>query len=285
MEICFKRKVYDELHYILKKVDYEWGVYLLGDVKEDLIIIDDYIMPKQESDFGSLDVSAEEKVLMRKKYGDKCLKIVGHLHSHGRINAFWSSTDLKHQIGHINTMSRNYGVFVVISKHNDKFVIKCKVFFKEPFFHQFDDVDYFIQNEINSEKLDKLIKENIEFVTIPNKISNKSKNKEKALFNGFVTQSDFDIKRYFNEGGYNDVVFYFDGNDKAIFTEITAIQLSQINDELLNGSYGDYIGNECIMDVKRVRNGLFDLIIKSKNGEDIYYLESYFNNIFCFIGD
>lgn len=60
---------------------------------ETKIILDDLLIPPQDAKYSEVDVDGNGLIALRKEYGDKCLNIIGHWHSHHTMGCFFSSTD------------------------------------------------------------------------------------------------------------------------------------------------------------------------------------------------
>ncbi len=154
MSNLFKEKIdYFSLHY-----DLEIGGFIIGEFKEDEVYLEDLIFPKQTVSSAEVEIGAKEMVLMRKEYGDLCLKMIGQWHSHNSMGAFWSSTDDNEMIERY-MKNHDTGLFIVSSKGNHLIRIDCK----KPFYFKINNLDYSVE-EVESpltQELKKVISDKL----------------------------------------------------------------------------------------------------------------------------
>jgi len=149
-EVEISKILHDKIVWLINNYDKEIGCWLIGEIKPDKIIIEDFLIPFQEVGGASVDTSGSNLVKLRKEYGDKCKKIIGHFHSHNTMSAYWSSTDedfIKEY-----TEPRGQAVFIVSSK-SDGHRVRLEI--TKPFKLSFDELEYTIIDE-NSEVANEL---------------------------------------------------------------------------------------------------------------------------------
>ena len=93
IQIQIKRDVDDKIRWLTANYKEEISAFLTGDIKDGKIIIDGLLFPHQDVTSGSVDTDAKSLIKLRKEYGDECIRIIGHWHSHNTMGAFWSGTD------------------------------------------------------------------------------------------------------------------------------------------------------------------------------------------------
>jgi len=144
-----------KIDWLVSNYDKEIGGFLVGDWKEDSVFIDNILFPKQDVSSASIDTDGMSLIELRKEYGNECLRIVGHFHSHNTLGAFWSGDDETFMKEYSETNEKS--VFIVASTLGNK----TKVIFKKPFKLAFDlnfDVDYGV--DISEEML-KVIEDKV----------------------------------------------------------------------------------------------------------------------------
>lgn len=157
-EVKIKKELEDKLNWFTHNYDKEIGAWLIGKITENKIIIEDFLIPHQEVDCASVDTDGKSLVKLRKEYGDKCKKIIGHWHSHNTMGAFWSLDDESF----IEEFSepREIAVFIVSSK-TDRHLIRLEI--NKPLKVSLDKLDYSIafDNPKLKKELRKIIKEKV----------------------------------------------------------------------------------------------------------------------------
>jgi len=157
VEIKIHRKVRDTFEWFISNYDQEVNGWLIGEFKEDCIEIEDIIFPHQEVSGGSAETEGKNLARLRKEYGDKCTKIVGHWHSHNTMGAFWSQTDDEFIDQHMST--REKCIFIVSGR--DRHLVRLEV--RKPFKISLNDLPFKVvyNNEGLDEELQKVLKEKI----------------------------------------------------------------------------------------------------------------------------
>lgn len=131
----------NKLDILSSEYNQEIGGYITGEVKEGVIYMDDILIPTQVVTGGSVDINPGDQVGLYKKFGKKCQKILGHMHTHpGSLGCFWSDRDLV-TMKDIMTYKKFY-IFIVGS--NKKYLIKICT--KLPFKAEFDNYDLYIKS-------------------------------------------------------------------------------------------------------------------------------------------
>jgi len=104
--------------------------YLLGDIVDGVIYLKDLLIPEQAVNSVRAEISGEEQVKLRQKYGlKKMQQIIGLWHSHHTMGADFSETD---EINMAKTMEyKDLAVFIVSS--NKKHAVR--VYTNNPFKH------------------------------------------------------------------------------------------------------------------------------------------------------
>ncbi len=115
-----EKELNDKLRWFTCNYENEIGGWLTGEITEDKIIIKDLLVPRQEVSSGSVDTEGKALIELRKEYGDRCLQIIGHWHSHNTMSAFWSHTD--ETFMETFTAPRGKAVFIVSSKKDGHLV-------------------------------------------------------------------------------------------------------------------------------------------------------------------
>lgn len=94
LEVVMKKTFKEKVDWFSSEYDSEIGGFITGEIKDGKIILEDLLIPEQESGYADVNFSPQDLVKLRKDYGDKCLKIIGEWHSHHNMGLGWSSTDL-----------------------------------------------------------------------------------------------------------------------------------------------------------------------------------------------
>jgi proteasome lid subunit RPN8/RPN11 len=196
MDIQITKELNDKLK-ILGEYEFEIAGWLLGEVKDKQIYLDDLIIPEQEAGKASVDINQEGILDTLKNHKDKMKRIIGHFHTHNSMGAFWSGQDEDNMKTLIR--NKNYFVFVVISSKADegKFY-QARVIVNSPF-------------EISQEC--DLIVEDKSLDVLREKI--------KTLVSNKVKQYKPDITQY--------KTFGIDVSDPLIFTEKTTTITDYVN--------------------------------------------------------
>ena len=98
IKLVLTKKLKDKLDYLSNYDETEVSGFLTysnieQEEDEVKITLNDILIPPQKAEKCEVDVDGNGQVELRKEYGDKCLKIIGHFHSHRTMGCFFSSTD------------------------------------------------------------------------------------------------------------------------------------------------------------------------------------------------
>lgn len=132
--------LWTKIDFITRNYNIEFGGYLVGEIRAKEIFLQDLLIPSQTVSGTHVDISHEAQLDLRKKYGDKVFKIIGHWHSHHSMGAFWSGTDLNN-MSNIMT-SKKLFVFIVTSTTG----YKCRVSVREPIAYDLEDCELYIKS-------------------------------------------------------------------------------------------------------------------------------------------
>lgn len=141
-EILISKELEDKINWLVNNYDKEIGAWLIGEITNERIIIEDFLIPNQEVSGASVDTSRKALVELRKEYGDKCRRIIGHWHSHNTMGASWSTTDEDFMKEFIAPRER--AVFIV-SSQQDKHKVRLEL--TKPFKMSLDELEYKIPYE------------------------------------------------------------------------------------------------------------------------------------------
>lgn len=101
-----------KINFIAQTYDFEVGGYLIGEVKNGEVYLQDLLIPpKQGVSPGNVFITPAAQVDLRRRYGDKVFKIIGHWHSHHKMSAYFSGTDEANMAGIMER--KNFFVFIV----------------------------------------------------------------------------------------------------------------------------------------------------------------------------
>jgi len=136
------KEIEDKIEWFTHNYPEEISGWLVGEIKPNLITITDILFPYQEVGGASVDTTPQALIKLRKEYGDKCLSIVGHWHSHNTMGNFWSTTD--------DTFIKEYmeqrekAIFIVSSKSNGS---RLRVEVRNPISMSIDCCEYFVMSD------------------------------------------------------------------------------------------------------------------------------------------
>lgn len=105
-----------KMEYISNNINVELGAYLTGEVKDGEIYLEEMMIPDQTISGTHVNITPDAQINLRRKYGEKVFKILGHWHSHHKMGCFWSGTDLDNMRNII--LNKKFFVFVVSSLSN-----------------------------------------------------------------------------------------------------------------------------------------------------------------------
>ena len=128
IEIILEDEVKRKIDTALSEFPIEVMGYLTGSKTEYGFIVDDLLIPYQVCTGGSADVTGKDLLRMRQEYGEeKCKKIIGHFHTHGKGKKFWSGIDENQQKEYSKT--RKDTLFIVGGSDG----LLCRVVVTAPF--------------------------------------------------------------------------------------------------------------------------------------------------------
>lgn len=158
-EIIINREVEKRISWLTRNYENEISAWLGGEIKEDKIIIDDLLFPEQIVGGASVDTDQRQLIKLRKEYGNRCLRIVGHWHSHNNMSAHWSSDDEKFIEEHMH--ERELRVFFVSSVRDG---IRARIELRKPLKISIDKLDLKVEYEDKEleEEMNKIIKDKVE---------------------------------------------------------------------------------------------------------------------------
>lgn len=158
LKVKLKKNVDDQIRYLTHKYPDEISGFLTGEIKDGEIIVDGILFPHQDVSTGSVEVEPKNLIKMRKEYGDECMRIIGHWHSHHTMGAFWSGTDDDFIKSYSRT--KDTSIFFVSST---KGRIKMMVVNNKPFQIALDNLPYEIMWDSNGfeDDLKKMIDEKV----------------------------------------------------------------------------------------------------------------------------
>lgn len=143
VKLVMSKKLKEKLDYL--STDYTkseiGGFITYSDISETdgevTIVLDDLLIPPQEAKSSEVDIDGVGQIELRKEYGDRCLKIIGHWHSHHTMGTFFSGTDEDMMKSYAE--NKTFCLFIVSSKgkHLIRLVLKNK-----PFEIKIDNVEY-----------------------------------------------------------------------------------------------------------------------------------------------
>lgn len=134
-----------KLDYI-SDLEFELAGWLVGKVTREYILLEDILIPKQKVSNGSVDIDSKAGAELVKEFKGKCKNIIGHMHGHNNMGAFWSCGDEDN----INKIMEPREFFVFIVSSRKEHLIRLEI--RKPFKISVDNLPY----EIHSEKADKI---------------------------------------------------------------------------------------------------------------------------------
>ena len=136
-KIEIEKEVEDRINWFTHNYKEEISGWLVGEMTPDLISVKEIIFPYQEVGGASVDTTPQALIKLRKEYGDKCLKIIGHWHSHNTMKSFWSSIDDTFINEYMQ--QREKGLFIVSSKTDGS---RVRLELRKPINISLDELDY-----------------------------------------------------------------------------------------------------------------------------------------------
>jgi len=135
MKINITAELKTKLDILTNDYNCEIGGYLVGEIKNGEVCLNDILIPSQNVSSVNVNISPQNQIELRKKYGLLCTKIIGHFHSHHSMSAFWSSTDLNNMR---NIMGyKDVFVFIVGSRKDG---YKCRLSISKPIKYDFEEL-------------------------------------------------------------------------------------------------------------------------------------------------
>lgn len=162
-KVVMKKEVEERIRWLTKNYDKEISAWLGGELTEEGILIDDLMFPEQEVGGASVDTDQKQLIKLRKEYGNRCLRIIGHWHSHNSMSAHWSTDDDKFIKEHMH--ERDFRVFLVSSIRDG---IRVRVEIRKPIGISIDEVELEIENDNKEleEEMKEIIKKKVKEVKI-----------------------------------------------------------------------------------------------------------------------
>ncbi len=235
-EIMFRveidKEVNDKMDWFTQNYDKEISGWLVGDIEKDLIKITDILIPHQEVGGASVDTDGKSLIKLRKEYGDKCLKIIGHYHSHNTMSNFWSTTDESFISQYMEQRER--GLFIVSSKgggHRVRLELRVLVNLS------IDELEYSVggvEDDILGEELRKVIKEKItenKNIVVVDPIYNRgsckriygsrplSNNRNNENFTLGLTKQEI-----------NKIITFYNKKNRVVISDLTPYQYGRLED-------------------------------------------------------
>lgn len=158
LKVKVNKDVDDKINWLTANYADEISAFLTGELKDGVLTIDGMLFPHQDVSSVSVDVEPKNLIKLRKEYGDECLRIVGHWHSHNTMTAFWSGTDDTF----INQYSKTKDLCVFfVSCTTSKHLVKLTM--TKPFEMSIDKLPYEVIWDDNTlkEDLTKIIEEKV----------------------------------------------------------------------------------------------------------------------------
>jgi len=158
-KIEIEKEVDDKINWFSNNYEQEISGWLVGEFTKDLITITDLLIPHQEVGGVSVDTTGGDLIKLRKEYGDKCLKIVGHYHSHNTMSNNWSGTDEEFIEQFME--QRQKAIFLVSSKSDGH---RLRLELRTPLSISIDDLEYSVVcdgEDLLGDELRKVIEEKV----------------------------------------------------------------------------------------------------------------------------
>lgn len=136
------KEIEDKIEWFTHNYPEEISGWLVGEITPNLITVTDILFPHQEVGGSSVDTTPQALIKLRKEYGDKCLSIVGHWHSHNTMGNFWSTTDDTFISEYME--QREKAIFIVSSKSNGS---RIRIEVRNPINISIDECDYYVVSD------------------------------------------------------------------------------------------------------------------------------------------
>jgi len=175
IKLIMTKKLKDKLDYLSNYKPTEVGGFITYEkIEQDKdgevnVVLDDILIPPQEAKSTEVDIDGIGQVELRKEYGDKCLKIIGHFHSHNTMGCFFSSTDEDMMKSY--SENKPFCIFIVGSegKHLIRLILRNSIN-NVPYEMKIENVEFEVEADniiknVMEEEIKKKVKEPIEVKT------------------------------------------------------------------------------------------------------------------------
>jgi proteasome lid subunit RPN8/RPN11 len=224
------KDVEDTINWFTNNYPKEISGWLVGSIEKDIIKVTDMLIPHQEVGGASVDTDGKALIQLRKEYGDKCLKIIGHFHSHNTMTNFWSTTDEDFMKQYMET--REKALFIVSSKSNGH---RVRLELRNPVNLTIDDIDYSIGGEeidILGERLKKVIDEKVTEIKTTTTHDNYLKNKEDVvIFGSNPTTFSRENESYtygLSDKEINEMIKFYNKKNKVVVSGLSNYQYGML---------------------------------------------------------
>ncbi len=243
-EILISKELEDKINWLVNNYDNEIGAWLIGEITNESILIEDFLIPNQDVSGASVDTSGKALVELRKEYGDKCKKIIGHWHSHNTMGNSWSTTDEDFMKEFVAPRER--AVFIV-SSQSDKHRIRLEL--TKPFKISLDELEYKIPYEDSKigNKLKKIISK---------KCTEKNRSDVYICGKNGIWSETIPTTEKLTKKEVNKMIFYNNKNHNVTIKHLTLNQFYQLELEF-----------PMDQDFFNAKNGKVDMILKTKTRE------------------
>lgn len=245
------KEVEDIINWFTQNYSKEISGWMVGTIDKDLIKVTKLLIPHQEVGGASVDTNCSALVKLRKEYGDECLKIIGHFHSHNTMTNFWSTTDEVFISQYMET--REKALFLVSSKSNGH---RIRLELRNPVKLSIDDIEYSVSgNEIDilGEELKKVIEEKVTECKV---VANNGTYPNNYGVDELIYSSDSVSLRKEKENyeiglsneEINKMINFYNKNNRVVIKNLTSYQYGRLEDL---GEHDAYVlNNKWEMDFK-----------------------------------
>jgi len=137
---------------LMAEYEKEVGGWLTGSVANGNVTVTDVLIPEQDTGAAEVNQDAKSMISLLKEYGaDVCKKIVGNIHTHNTMGAFWSADDEKFMAEVM--VPRDLFVFIVTSFTQRNFTYLARLWVQKPVKFFVDGVEL---TELENEEVKKL---------------------------------------------------------------------------------------------------------------------------------
>lgn len=281
IDIVMKELFKEKIDWISTHYDKEVNGFITGIIEDGKIIMEDLLIPIQESGSSSAEVTGANQVKLRKEYKDECKKIIGEWHSHHSLGCFWSGDDEK--VINDFAQPRETTIFIVSSK--GRHLVRVEM--RNPFKFSIDNLSYEV--EAKDSKIGKLMTKEIEKkVTIPmgfqgiKVIDMRNKNQNIPYADDEKTiRKDVNAKvRYYQKRKMVEVVDLNDYQKMALendFPDLDPICFSE-KDELFRLQFVFKNKYEAVNKMKNIKDNLVDIMLQEQETEEVEKDEDIFDS-------